>query len=259
MFCDMRDFTSLSEGRTPEQVTALINRFLTPMSAAILERGGTIDKYIGDAIMAFWNAPLTDEAHARNACEAALAMRDALAALNYEIAREPGVGAILRFGIGLHSGPCLVGNMGSTQRFAYSALGDCVNLAARIEGQAKTYGVDILVSGETVAAAGAFATLELDRVRVKGRQQPAALHALIGPSAVAASPAFTALAGRHAAMQAAFLGRRWDEARAQLGDQAAYAEFGLGRAHALYAGRIAAAIAAPPPEGWDGTFDALTK
>ncbi|MEX2407726.1 MAG: adenylate/guanylate cyclase domain-containing protein, partial [Rhodovibrionaceae bacterium] len=188
LFADIRGFTTICEGLTPAEITTLINRFLTPMSEAVLTHKGTIDKYVGDQIMAFWNAPLDDPEHARNAFQAALDMRQALVELNGERRQEVEEGETflpLRMGVGINSGPTLVGNMGSKQRFNYSALGDPVNEASRIEGQTKTYGVDILVSELSLnaanqeggdAGAARFAALEVDRVRLVGLQRPSRLY-----------------------------------------------------------------------------------
>ncbi len=141
MFCDIRDFTALSERLDPHALTHLINSFLTPMSLLIQQKAGTIDKYIGDCIMAFWNAPLDVPAHAANAVDAALAMRAELVRLNQLWADEAAAGQRslihLKFGIGINTGRCVVGNMGSEGRFDYSALGDSVNLASRLEGLSK--------------------------------------------------------------------------------------------------------------------------
>ena len=145
LFADIRGFTTISEQfkTDPEGLTALINSFLTPMTNMILERNGTIDKYMGDCIMAFWNAPLDDADHARHACASSLAMFEALEPLNAEIkAKREAAGEPfypIKIGIGLNSGMCCVGNMGSDMRFDYSVLGDAVNLAARLEGQSKNY------------------------------------------------------------------------------------------------------------------------
>ena len=134
-----------------------MNSFLTPLTNAILDRKGTIDKYIGDAIMAFWNAPLDDAKHEINACEAALDMQDRVKTLNKareEEAKANGTRFIqLNVGVGLNSGPCVVGNMGSDLRFDYSVLGDTVNLASRLEGQSKNYGVPIIVGSKTATQA----------------------------------------------------------------------------------------------------------
>jgi adenylate cyclase len=198
LFCDIRDFTTISERTDAESLTTLLNDFLTPMTEAVLSNGGTIDKYIGDSIMAFWNAPVDDPDHAAHACRAALDMRSRLAGLN----RELGIRAVanntpfepIRIGIGINSGPCCVGNLGSRQRFNYSVLGDDVNLASRVEGVTKNYGVDILIGENTRALAPDFATVEMGEVLVKGKVNAARLHALIGTPEMAADPRFRLLA-----------------------------------------------------------------
>jgi adenylate cyclase len=194
LFCDIRDFTSISERTSPQDLTLLLNRFLTPMTDAVLHHGGTIDKYIGDSIMAFWNAPLDDPQHARNACLAALDMRHRLAALNHELALEAEVQRRshepLRMGIGINSGTCLVGNLGSQQRFNYSAIGDDVNLASRMEGLSKEYGVDILVGRATRTLIDDFAVLPLGLAAVKGKAESSEVFALLsGPDFAATSDA----------------------------------------------------------------------
>ncbi|WP_421577148.1 CHASE2 domain-containing protein [Shinella sp. M31] len=186
LFCDVRGFTTIAEALKddPEQLTTLINRLLTPLSDIVLKHGGTIDKYIGDCLMAFWNAPLDDGEHARHAVAAALDMLDAMATLNAELRAEAESAGTpyhrLRIGIGINTGDCVVGNMGSSQRFDYSVLGDAVNLASRLEGASKTYGVPLLLGERTAELADEhFAVLELDRITVKGR--------------TAAAPVFTAV------------------------------------------------------------------
>ena len=157
LFSDVRGFTTISEHYKddPQGLTRLMNRFLTPLTNAIIERKGTIDKYIGDAIMAFWNAPLDDDEHEANACDAALEMLARAEALNVELKREAeangGVYMPLRIGIGLNTGPCVVGNMGSDFRFNYSVLGDTVNLASRLEARTKDYR---LLAGDRLAHRG---------------------------------------------------------------------------------------------------------
>jgi adenylate cyclase len=194
LFCDIRDFTSISERASPENLTLLLNRFLTPMTDAVLTHGGTIDKYIGDSIMAFWNAPLDDPHHARNACLAALEMRRRLSLLNHELELEAEVQRRhhepLRMGIGINSGSCLVGNLGSQQRFNYSAIGDDVNLAARMEGLSKNYGVDILIGRATQDLVTDFAVLPLGLAAVKGKTESSSVFALLaGPDFATAADA----------------------------------------------------------------------
>jgi adenylate cyclase len=197
LFCDIRDFTSISERTSPQDLTLLLNRFLTPMTDAVLHHGGTIDKYIGDSIMAFWNAPLDDPQHARNACLAALDMRRRLAALNQELALEAEVQRRshepLRMGIGINSGTCLVGNLGSQQRFNYSAIGDDVNLASRMEGLSKEYGIDILVGRATHALVDDFAVLPLGLAAVKGKAESSEVFALLSGPEFTATPDATGL------------------------------------------------------------------
>jgi adenylate cyclase len=268
MFSDIRGFTAFSESMEPGELTRFMNRYLTAMSEPILAESGYIDKYIGDAIMAFWNAPLDDEAHAVHACEAVLAMRAAGGRLNAARAAEAGeagAAAPVVTGIGLHTGLCRVGNMGSDIRFNYSVLGDDVNLASRIEGQTKTYGVDVLLSEATRARAGeGYATLELDLIRVQGRAAPVVVHALIGRRAEIDADAFDAFAARHGAMLSAYRGRDFAAAREAAGALAAEAAArpgwlapacDLAKAYALYAERSDRLAADPPGEGWDGVFE----
>lgn len=186
LFCDVRGFTTISEELRddPEQLTSLINRLLTPLSDTVLKHNGTIDKYIGDCIMAFWNAPLDDADHAVNAVSAAVEMLEATEGLNRELAEEARRAGrpprVLRIGIGINTGECVVGNMGSARRFDYSALGDSVNLASRLEGQSKNYGTPLLIGEQTAtAAAGAFHIIELDRIRVKGRSELSPVYTVV--------------------------------------------------------------------------------
>ncbi|OAP36832.1 adenylate cyclase [Sinorhizobium glycinis] len=176
LFCDVRGFTTISEDMKddPEGLTTLINRLLTPLSEAVLNLGGTIDKYIGDCLMAFWNAPLDDPDHAVHAVQAAKDMLAALERLNAELEAEANAAAqppkTLRIGIGINTGECVVGNMGSSRRFDYSALGDAVNLASRLEGASKDYGIPLLLGERTAGLAAArFPVVEIDRITVKGR------------------------------------------------------------------------------------------
>jgi adenylate cyclase len=176
LFCDIRGFTTIAEDMKddPEGLTTLVNRLLTPLSEAVLQEGGTIDKYIGDCLMAFWNAPLDDPDHAIHAVRAARGMLAELGRLNKELTAEAKSAGrppkSLRIGIGINTGECIVGNMGSARRFDYSALGDAVNLASRLEGASKDYGVPLLLGERTAALAAAkFPIAELDRITVKGR------------------------------------------------------------------------------------------
>ncbi|SDO26015.1 CHASE2 domain-containing protein [Vreelandella arcis] len=170
LFSDVRNFTAFSETIPPSELTQVMNRLLTPLTGAIHQHNGTIDKYMGDAIMAFWGAPLHDAQHADRAINGAFAMLSALGDINREFTAE-GKPA-LAMGIGLNTGPMSVGNMGSSFRMAYTVMGDNVNLGARLEGLTKTYGVSVIVSDATAHQAPGWCYRRLDKVTVKGRSQP---------------------------------------------------------------------------------------
>jgi adenylate cyclase len=268
MFCDVRGFTSISEGfkSNPQGLTRLINRLLTPLTKCILDREGTIDKYMGDCIMAFWNAPLDVENHAHHACDSALAMRQALDVLNTErlaeAKRDNEPFLPLNIGIGINCGDCLVGNMGSDQRFDYSVLGDAVNLASRLEGQSKNYGVDIVL-GEEVAkrVENDFATLELDLIAVKGKSEAVHIFALLGDGKLCQTDAFRNCVTLHKSMLAAYRQQQWQEAE-NLIAQCRQASRGIGALAGLYdmyADRIATFRTSPPPADWNGVFVATSK
>jgi adenylate cyclase len=241
----------------------LLNRFLTPMTEIILDSQGTIDKYMGDAIMAFWNAPLDDPDHAQHGCRTALAMIARLKELNVDwraAAEAEGRRFFpINIGVGLNTGSCSVGNMGSEQRFDYSVIGDDVNLASRLEGQSKTYGVDIVIGENTRARVTEFAAIELDLLRVKGKLRPVRIYGLLGDNALAATPQFQALAKGHAEMLTAYRAQDWDAAERLAGECQAEAGGRLDGLYALYRERIAAYRKDPPPPGWDGVTVALTK
>jgi len=415
MFCDIRGFTTISEQfkADPASLTRLINRFMTPMTEAIMAKGGTIDKYIGDCIMAFWNAPLTDPEHPANACAAALEMMRELDRLNIELRTEAaaasgesslpsdeaaeymlakqfseGIGLDrddrkafelfsrqaelgfanaqynlgkafrdgagvernlgesarwflaaakqgnakaqeriatrylrgegvaldrieglawmllasrqglasaddsrmallaemspgdvahaerradalrpriskrlffqLEIGIGINTGECIVGNMGSMQRFDYSVLGDAVNLAARLETQSKNYGVGIIIGEETKARAGNFATIELDLIMVKGKREAARVFALLGDATVADSAEFKTLQAVHGQMLAAYRAQRWAEARRLIGE-CLQLQHRLDDYYDLYRGRVDHYESNPPGPEWRGLHVAGTK
>jgi len=267
MFSDVRGFTSISESykRDPQGLTALMNRFLTPLTNAILARKGTIDKYMGDAIMAFWNAPLDDKEHQLNACEAAVDMLERLDVLNKQReleAQEGGPPYIpLNVGVGLNTGVCVVGNMGSDLRFDYSVLGDSVNLAARLEGQSKEYGFPIIVGSNTaLAVKDKFAILELDFIMVKGKKEPEVIYAIAGREDTAHSARFQRLRNLTIEMLACYRNRDWEGAlaaieRGRRTDEA----LTLKLLYNLYEQRILGFQKNPPPEDWDGAVALLTK
>ncbi|NMN59254.1 adenylate cyclase [Xanthobacter sp. SG618] len=241
LFCDLRDFTSLSETMDAQALTRFMNAYLTPMTEVVLAHGGTIDKYIGDAIMAFWNAPVDDAAHARNAALCALAMSARLEALNEEWRRAAEAQGRpwhpVRCGVGLATGPCCVGNLGSAQRLEYSCLGDDVNLASRIEGATKSMRVDILVSEATHEAAGDLAFLEADLLMLKGKSKASQLYLLAGGPDFSRSEAFSRLEERHGALMAAYGAGSFGEAAALAEALAASAPARLARFYGLYAER----------------------
>ncbi len=409
MFSDIRGFTTISERfkDDPRGLTRLINRALTPMTEAVLDQGGTIDKYIGDCLMAFWNAPLDDERHAAHACTSALDMFEAIHGLNRELAAESSDGAAtpssnsngeaqpdledetsdhrdssiealkdgaeqgqasvqyklgkayrdgngvsqdpseatrwfsaaaeqgyakaqrhlatryangdgiesdpvlaimwltlaaqqglitaemslqgvlggtsaeqhneaerrlrtwhattkqtssieIKIGIGVCTGSCLVGNLGSNQRFDYSVLGDPVNLASRLEGQTKNYGVGIVIGESTRILAPEFAALELDLIAVKGRSEAVTVFGLLGDAEAAKDSGFQELGGHHDAMLAAYRNQKWQEAR----DLMAACEGldpSLNKLYDLYRDRIGQYERTPPGSNWDGVYIALTK
>jgi adenylate cyclase len=267
MFSDMRGFTSISETykSDPQGLTALMNRFLTPLTNAILNRKGTIDKYMGDAIMAFWNAPIDDKEHQLNACEAALDMLERCDALNQareEEAKERGSVYIpLNIGVGLNTGTCVVGNMGSDVRFDYSVFGDSVNLASRLEGQSKEYGFPIIVGSKTaMAVKEKFAILELDFIMVKGKKEPEVIYAIAGRDDVAQSGRFQRLRNLTIEMLACYRNRDWDGALAAI-ERGRKSDDGdaLASLYRLYELRIRGYIETPPPADWNGAYALLTK
>jgi adenylate cyclase len=267
MFSDVRGFTTISESykSNPQGLTALMNRFLTPLTNAILARKGTIDKYMGDAIMAFWNAPLDDREHQVNACEAALDMLERIDVLNKEREIEAQNGGHpyipINVGVGLNTGICVVGNMGSNLRFDYSVLGDSVNLASRLEGQSKEYGFPIIVGSKTaLAVKEKFAILELDFIMVKGKKEPEVIYAIAGREDTAHSGRFQRLRNLTIEMLACYRSRDWEGALAAIERGRRTDDAGaLQKLYNLYETRILGYQESPPPEDWNGAFALLTK
>jgi adenylate cyclase len=267
MFSDVRGFTTISESykSDPQGLTALMNRFLTPLTNAILARKGTIDKYMGDAIMAFWNAPLDDREHQVNACEAALDMLERIDVLNKEREIEAENGGHryipINVGVGLNTGTCVVGNMGSNLRFDYSVLGDSVNLASRLEGQSKEYGFPIILGSRTaLAVKDRFAILELDFIMVKGKKEPEVIYAIAGREDTAHSGRFQRLRNLTIEMLACYRNRDWEGALAAI-DRGRRTDdaHALKLLYDLYETRIRGYQEDPPPEDWNGAFALLTK
>ncbi|AHB48466.1 guanylate cyclase [Hyphomicrobium nitrativorans NL23] len=208
LFADVRGFSRLSEGMDAETLIRFVNRLFTPLSEIILAGRGTIDKFMGDAVMAFWNAPVPDPGHAAAACRAALAMQHEMRRLNREDAARNAAEGLphtpIRIGIGLNTGACCVGNVGSPERFDYSVLGDAVNVASRIESATKLYGVPILAGERTVQEAPGFAFLEIDATaQLSGKDRPERLFALAGDERIAQSAEFRKFAACYAALKSA--------------------------------------------------------
>lgn len=255
MFVDVRGFTTISEGLSPKELREYINLYLTAMSEDIRSRHqGTLDKYIGDAVMAFWGAPVSFPDHASRAVATALLMQASAARLNTDFLARGW--PELKIGIGLNTGPMHVGDMGSAIRRAYTVMGDAVNLGARLEGITKVYGVGITVGSATRLAAPEFVYRELDLVRVKGKNEPVAIFEPLGKPADLAPAVLDELAQWDAAL-ALVRGQRWDAAQQAIA--------ALARAHpqralyALYLERIAHYRAHPPAADWDGVTRFDTK
>jgi adenylate cyclase len=253
MFADVAGFTSLSEGRQPHEIVELMNECFTELTAVIQGHGGTVDKFIGDAVMAFWNAPVEQPDHAARACRAARDLLRALERLNVGWAAR-GLPAI-SMRVGLATGPALVGNVGSTTKFNYTVMGDTVNLASRLEGGAKVYGTLSLLADSTVEAAGdAVPVRELDRLTVKGRTEPVTVYEVV---AGAPTPARAEAHARYAVGLQAYRARRFAEAREHF-VAALKAEPDDGAARALLE-QCEHYLLAPPPPEWRGEHVMHTK
>jgi adenylate cyclase len=267
LFSDVRGFTTISEHYKddPQGLTSLMNRFLTPLTNAIIERKGTIDKYIGDAIMAFWNAPVDDDDQEANACDAALEMHARAAALNAELKREAdangGVYMPLRIGIGLNTGPCVVGNMGSDFRFNYSVLGDTVNVASRLEARTKDYRLPLVIGSRTAdGAKQKFATMEIDLIQVKGKKQPEAVFTVLGRAEVEQDPRCQQLYEFNGRMLACYRKQEWDQALDLIDRCRKLANgFDVAGLYDMYVERIETYRTDPPPPDWDGVYEAESK
>ncbi len=258
LFCDVRGFSRISESMAPKTLIQFLIALLTPLCDVLMARKATIDKFIGDAIVAFWNAPLDDPDHHRNAARAALEMMAKLDELNAE--GKSGWPGEVKIGVGLNCGICCVGNMGSEQRLSYTLIGDTVNLASRIEGLTKFYGVPIAIGSALRDRLDGFAMVELDLVRVVGRDHTERLFALLGDEAVAARPEFVALAEQHSALLTAYREQDWLGAQAIIGGASeATNAYGLGTLYGLYRDRIAELAQSDLPVDWNGVFEARSK
>jgi adenylate cyclase len=254
LFSDIRGFTSLSEQMAPERLVALLNGYLTPMTDIVFENGGTLDKYMGDSIMAFYGAPLAQPDHALRASRTALGMLDKLEELRVKWRAEDL--PELAIGIGICSGPMVVGNMGSQSRFDYTVMGDAVNLGSRLEGANKTYGTRVILAETTLALlAGQVTARSLDIVRVKGKRQSVRIYELlsIGPP----PPGWAELLPLFEQGIAHYRAREWQPALACFVRVAN--DRGADGPTLLYVQRCRTLLAAPPADGWDGVSDLMTK
>ncbi len=256
MFTDIVGFTTIADGMDAEHLTLLTSEYFEVMTRALTEAGGTIDKYIGDGIMVLWNAPNPYPTHAGGACLGALRCRIASEHMERGFAGRGWPGLLTRFGV--NTGEAVVGNVGSSDRLSYTAIGATVNMAARLEGLNRQYGTQILVTDATREAAGsAFVFRRVDRVLAKGGRQPTQLHELLGlrridnPAdlALVMDAADIAWAAAWDDIVTAYLERRFADARAALSGLAVRHNDPLRQ---MFFERIEAFIARPPPDDWDG-------
>ena len=254
LFSDVRGFTTISEGMDPKQLTQLMNALLTPMTRVIHKHRGTIDKYMGDAIMSFWGAPLEDPDHARHALHAAMEMMVELKIMQKDF--ESRGWPPINIGIGLNTGNMNVGNMGSEFRMAYTVLGDSVNLGARLEGLTKEYGVNIIVSESTKESIPEFTYRDLDLVKVKGKNEPIAIFEPIGHEDEIDEATTLELARYNQALQS-FRAQNWDQAETDF--------FALSQIHPdrflyqVYLNRVTHYKGHLPNDDWDGVFTHTSK
>lgn len=258
LFCDIRSFTTLAEGMDARTLTQFMNSFLSPMTEIITEHKGTIDKYIGDCIMAFWNAPLDDPDHAKNAIAAAQGMRRQLVELNRGWEAEAKAAGKpfkpVRFGIGINTGECCVGNFGSQQHFDYSLLGDPVNLASRLESLGKLYGIDLVIGEDTASRLDNPDLVEVDLVAVKGKTQ--AGHVFTLPPEGVETGEFLQ---QHKALLDAYRHQEWKTALRLMDSGNLAVVRHLAPVYDLYKRRIAHFQIDPPPANWNGVFTAEEK
>jgi adenylate cyclase len=261
LFCDIRGFTPISEQfkTNPQGLTKLINRFLTPMTNIIMENGGTIDKYMGDCIMAFWNAPLDIVDQRKKAIQTSHDMLEHLEGLNKELEQEEQMP--IKIGIGLNTGEVVVGNMGSDQRFDYSVLGDAVNLAARLEGQSKSYGVQIVLGEETAKHMEAhFAMIELDNIAVKGKEEAVRVYTSLGNYDILHNTMnWVFAAGQHKKFLDLYRQQHWDIALKFASDLRDEFDGMLADYYDIMKLRIIELRESDMPNDWDGIYRATTK
>jgi adenylate cyclase len=260
LFADIRGFTPISEQykTDPQGLTSLINRFLTPMTDFIMSKNGTIDKYMGDCIMAFWNAPVNVEGHELKSVESALGMVETLKKLNDELESE-GLMPI-KIGIGINTGEVVVGNMGSNNRFDYSILGDAANLASRLEGQSKGYGVTIILGEETAdAVQHELFSIELDSIAVKGKKDSVRIFTVLGNNEwVFHNTNWYMYQQQHEKFLILYRGQSWKIAERFANDlRDGWPE--MADYYDIMLERIAEYKEKSPGEDWDGVYRPLTK
>ena len=262
LFCDIRGFTPISEQykTNPQGLTELVNRFLTPMTNIIMEKEGTVDKYMGDCIMAFWNAPLDVDEQADKAVDTSLLMLKGLDELNTQLTAENKLP--INIGIGLNTGDAVVGNMGSDQRFDYSCLGDAVNLAARLEGQTKGYGVKILFGEETARnLSDKHTILELDKIAVKGKTEPVAIYTVLDPDVIGINdlPTLMQFVKLHMALRKSYRKQDWKHCKDCIDNLMGQFDGSLDSYYEIITDRIEEFKKNPPSKEWDGVYVATTK
>ncbi len=262
MFCDVRDFTSISEGLTASDLTIFINELMTPLSDIILRERGTIDKFMGDAIMAFWNAPLDVDDHPWRACRAAIEMAGTMAGLNrgwQDKARAAGRPFLpVKIGIGINTGQCCVGNLGSKQRFDYSAIGDEVNVTSRLEGLTKLYGLPVVAGELTVNRCPGLAVIEIDLIRVKGRARPVRIFGLadsFGFGKLGTAP----LLPSHQEFLRAYRAQKWDESEMLIAQCRKTGGEALETYYSVFAARIETLRGMALGPDWDGVYAITAK
>ncbi len=261
LFVDVRSFSRISESMSPNEITTFLNLFLTPMTDILQDHKATIDKYMGDAIVAFWNAPLDDPEHQANAARAVLAMQDALEGLNEKYMNQEEIKwpENVRMGIGLNTGVCTVGNLGSEQRFSYSIIGDAANVASRIEGLTKQYGVTIMAGDAAAKDMTQFALIEADLIKVVGRDTPERIFIIAGDEGVATDSKFLAFRKQHNEFLAAYRAGKFEVA-ADIGAKLLPQSEGY-KISGYYRTLLAriSIFRADPPGNWDGVFEARSK
>ena len=259
MFTDVRGFTSISEhyGKDVQGLTRIMNRYMTAMTAKIIENEGTLDKYIGDAQMAFWNAPLDDENHAKNAVRTGLQMMGSLDAFNQEVTAE-GVPAF-GMGLGINTDTVVVGNMGSSQRFDYTCLGDGVNLAARLEGQSKPYGVKIVLGPKTAEQVmDEYFVLELDKIAVKGKRVGVTIYTVL-ELYPGAHGDYEMGRLEHDAMLQCYRDQKFDDAIMMCNNLSGEFDGQMNGYYTAWRDRCREMKSTKLPPNWDGTYVATSK